>query len=1050
MIEFFLKRKVLTNLITLLVVALGGWQAYKVRRDTFPDVKFDIVTVTTGYPGASPEEVETLVTRKVEEALKGISGIDRVESYSLEGQSFVVLRLDEDLTEREKDKAVGDVYQAAQRVEDLPDLADKPLVKEMTHDRPLISLSVAGGTDDDRDRFAEELKDIIEEIDGVSQVVQEGDRKREILVEVDRVKLAAARLTMGEVAAALRERNVDRPAGAVKSGPVENWVRVRGAVFTADEVAGVVVRSNDDRGALRIGDIAKVTEGFAEARIHNRAAGLPAIELRISKRKTGDTITLARAIKALAAEQRPRAAAKGLQLVISDDWSIWVERRLGVMTNNMLQGGVLVMIALFLFLDWRLAVVAAWGVPISFAAAMMVAVPSGFTINLLSLLGFIIVLGMLDDDSVVVAENIYRHLEMGKEPYRAAVEGTREVILPVLGSVLVSSCAFLPFALMSGIMGKFLFAIPVIVVMCFVASLFEAFFILPSHVLDLIPFGKPVAESTDGRWYLAIHARYKAAIGWVLHNRLKFLGLLGGFLVLTAGLAYARVKFVLFPPGLIDQFFIQVDMPPGTHLDETAKAVARIETEVAKLPKEELDVMTAHVGLKGDEDMRRFGTHYGQVRVFLTAEDARARKAAQITEDLRAKIGDLGPGVKVTFEDVRAGPPVGRAVVVRVRGRDPEVGRRIVEDIKAELARIPGVKDIKDSMEDGKRQWRILPDPREAAFAGLTASLIARDLFYAVDGIEAAKINRPDEEVDVRLRLRDDQRSDKAQLMSLSVMNPQGRAVVLSRVAKLEETQGPPFLQRYNFKPSFTVTADVDLDTITSREANALIAKKFENLGKERPGYELIFGGEEEETAKSMASLFRSFGVALLLDFVILAALFRSYAQPFLILLCVPIGLLGVAYALILHGEPASFMALLGVVAMSGVVLNNAIVLVNFINDKREGGLSAAEAAAEAAADRLRPIAASSITTLLGLFPSAYGFGGREPFVAPMTLALAWGLTFAMPMTLFLIPAAYVTLDDATRWFEAKFGRLKARLMPGAAGTKASPGGRTSEPSLPR
>lgn len=1047
MIEFFLKRKVLTNLITLFVVAVGGLQAYKVRRDTFPDVKFDIATVTTGYPGASPEEVETLVTRKVEDALKGISGIDRVESYSLEGQSFVVLRLDEDLTEREKDKAINDVYQAAQRVEDLPDLADKPLVKEMTQDRPLISLSVAGGTDDDRDRFAEELKDIIEEVDGVSQVVQEGDRKREILVEVDRAKLAAARLTMGEVAAALRERNVDRPAGAVKTGPIENWVRVRGAVFTASEVAGVVVRSNDDRRTLRVGDIAKVTEGFAEARVRNRAAGLPAIELRVSKRKTGDTITLARRVKAIAEEQRARAAAKGLTLVISDDWSLWVERRLGVMTNNMIQGGFLVMIALFLFLDWRLAVVAAWGVPISFAAAMMVAVPTGFTINLLSLLGFIIVLGMLDDDSVVVAENIYRHLEMGKEPYRAAVDGAKEVVLPVLGSVLVSSCAFLPFALMSGIMGKFLYAIPLIVVMCFVASVFEAFFILPSHVLDLIPFGKPVAETTDGRWYLALVRLYRRWIDWVLHNRLKFLGLLGAFLVLTAGLAYARVKFVLFPPGLIDQFFIQVDMPPGTRLDRTAEIVARVEAEAAKLPPEELQVMTAHVGLKGDEDMRRFGTHYGQVRVFLTPEDKRARKASQITEDLRAKIGDLGPGITVTFEDVRAGPPVGRAVVVRVRGRDPEVGRRIVEDLKAELGKIPGVKDVKDSTEDGKRQWLVLPDPREAAFAGLTASLIARDLFYAVDGIETVKINRPDEEVDVRLRLRDDQRSDKAQLMSLSVMNPQGRAVVLSRVAKLEETQGPPFLQRYNFKPSFTVTADVDLEKITSREANALIAEKFKDLGKEHPGYELIFGGEEEETAKSMTSLFRSFGVALLLDFVILAALFRSYAQPFIILLCVPIGLLGVAYALILHGEPASFMALLGVVAMSGVVLNNAIVLVNFINEKRAQGLSAVQAAADAAVARLRPIGASSITTLLGLFPTAYGFGGSEPFVSPMALALAWGLTFAMPMTLFLIPAAYVTLDDLTNWFDAKFGRLKARLMPGA---KASPSGRTSEPSLPR
>ncbi|MEK7744367.1 MAG: efflux RND transporter permease subunit, partial [Elusimicrobiota bacterium] len=303
MIEFFLKRRVLTNLITFFIVVVGTWQSLKVRREAFPDIDFDIVTIVTALPGASPEEVETLVTRKVEDTLRGLSGIDRVESYSLENQSLVVLRLDENLSDREKDKVVNEVFQAAGRVEDLPSLADKPLVKEMTSSRPLISLSVAGGSDDDRDRFAEELKDLIEEIDGVSEVVEEGDRKKEILIEVDRARLAAARLSMAEVAAALRGRNVDRSAGAVRAGPFENWVRVKGAVFTAEEVGSVVVRSNDERGAIRIADLGRVREGFAEHRIMSRAAGKPSIELRVSKHKRGDTVTLARAVKRLKAEQ---------------------------------------------------------------------------------------------------------------------------------------------------------------------------------------------------------------------------------------------------------------------------------------------------------------------------------------------------------------------------------------------------------------------------------------------------------------------------------------------------------------------------------------------------------------------------------------------------------------------------------------------------------------------------------------------------------------------------------------------------------------------------
>ncbi|MBI4371748.1 MAG: efflux RND transporter permease subunit [Elusimicrobia bacterium] len=1027
MIEFFLRRSVLANLITLLVCVLGGWHFLTARREAFPDVKFDIVLVQTSYPGASPEEVENLVTRKIEEQVRAVSGVDRAESFSLENLSLVILRLDEDLAEREKDKAVGDLYQAVQRVEDLPELADKPVVRELTADRPLITVSVAGGGDDDRDRGAEELKDLLEDLDGVSRVDFRGDREREILVEADRAALERDRLTIGELAAAIKGRNVDRSAGATWSGPLENWVRVRGAVFTAREIEDVVVRSNEARGVVRVKDVARVREGFAEGALRARAGGKPAIELRVSKHKSADILRLAEAVKRLVAEQRPRFAEKGLSLELSNDVSFWVKRRLKVMTGNLLQGGALILAALFLFLDWRLAVVAALGVPISLGAALLVAVPLGFTFNLMSLLAFIIVLGMLDDDSVVVAENIYRHLEAGRPPFRAAADGTREVLWPVLGSVLVSACAFLPFAFMSGIMGKFLFMIPVVVVMCFLASLFEAFFILPGHVLELLPLGRPVGESGGGRWYHAAQAGYRRAIGWVIRHRGKFALLLLGFLLLTAAVAKRRLKFVLFPEGLIEQFYIQVEMPPGTNLEATEKAVAHVEKIVAALPPGELDVQTAVVGLKGQEDMERLGTHWGQARVYLTENAAKRRPTKEIIADLRAKVG-LPPGAeRVTFHEFVPGPPVGEAVLVRVRGRDPEVNRRIAAEVREYLGTIPGVSDVRDSLENGKRQWRIVPDPREAAFAALDAASIARDVFYAVDGLQVSKIQRPDEEVEIRLRLKPEQRDDAKDLLAIDVLNSQGRPVRLSRVASVEERRGPPFLPRYNYKPAVAVSADVDEAVITSKEANALVMRKFEDVPRRYPGCELVFGGEQEETAKSLRSLFLAFGAALLLDFAILAVLFGSYVLPLLILLTVPIGLLGVVYALLVHGLPASFMAMLGVVAMTGVVVNNAIVLVAFINAKREQGLPIEQAAAEAGADRLRPIWASSITTLLGLFPTAYGFGGYEPFVAPMALALAWGLTFAMPMTLFLIPAAYVTLDGWNAAVKARVARLFAR-----------------------
>lgn len=1027
MIEFFLRRPVLSNLITAVLVIIGGWHFFTSRREVFPDIKFDIVLIQTPYPGASPEEVETLVTRKIEDQVRAVSGVDRAESFSLENLSIIVLRIDDDLTEREKDKAVNDLYQAAQRVEDLPELADKPIVQELTAARPLITVSVAGGTDDERDRFAEEFKDLLEEVDGVARVDFKGDREREILVEVDREKLDRHRLTMGEVAAAIRGRNVDRSAGSTWAGPLENWVRVRGAVFTPEEVGDIVLRANEARQYLRVRDVAAVRAGFAEGALRTRARGEPAIELHVSKHKSGDAIELTDEVYKLRDKHAERAKAKGLSLVLSNDTSVWVKRRLKVMTGNMVQGGFLILAALFLFLDWRLAAVAAFGVPISFAAALVVAVPLGFTFNLMSLLAFIIVLGMLDDDSVVVAENIYKHLEAGKKPFEAAVDGTREVMWPVIGSVLVSSCAFLPFAMMGGIMGKFLLMIPVVVVMCFLASLFEAFFILPGHVLELLPLGKPVGEGGGGRWYHAVVDRYRRLLTWVLRHRGKFALLLLGFLLFTAGVAAWRLKFVLFPGGMIEQFYVQVEMPPGTNLEATEKAVAAVEARVAELPKEELDTYTSAVGLKGQEDQERLGTHYGQVRVYLTPEDSDRRDTKDIIEGLRKAVGTPPGAQRVTIHELQPGPPVGEAIMVRARGRDPEVNRRIAQEIEAYLETIKGVTDIRDSLEDGKWQWRVVPLPGEAAFAGVTAESIARDVFYAVDGIEASNIQLPDEEVEIRLRVKPEQRDSPRDILALDVLNPAGRAVPLERVARIEERRGAPFLPRYNYKPAVSVTADVDEAVITSREANALLREKFKDVPERYPGYELIFGGEEEETAKSMRSLFRSFGVALMLDFAILAVLFSSYLQPLIILLTIPIGLLGVVYALLVHGQPASFMAMLGVVAMTGVVVNNAIVLVNFINEKRAKGVPVEQAAVDAGAERLRPIWASSITTLLGLFPTAYGFGGYEPFVAPMALALAWGLTFAMPMTLFVIPAAYVTLDGWVQKGQARIARLAAR-----------------------
>ncbi len=1038
MIAFFLQRRVFTNLLTILLVTIGGWQFWHVRREAFPDISFDIITIGTNYPGASPEEVERLVTTPIEDTLRDVVDVDRVESYSLESRSVVVIRLREGMRRSDVSRVVNEIQQAVHRAGPLPEETDSPLVSELSHDRPLITLSVAGGTLEDRDAFAERLKDRIEELPGVARATAEGDLPREIWVEADPGRLARNRVTVGEIAAALKAENVNLSAGSVKTATQEFLVRTMGAFETHEDVGAVILRGNDERSFLRVRDVARVRETFAEPRLLARAGGLPAINLQVRKKREGDTLLLADGVKELRLRYLPEASQLGLKLLISDDWSFFVKRRLNVMKSNLIQGGFFILLALFLFLDWRLAAVAALGVPISFAAAMAVAVPLGMTVNLMSLLAFIVVLGMLDDDSVVVAENIYRHLEMGKPPLKAALDGAREVVAPVLGSVAATAAAFVPFGLVSGIMGKFLFMIPVIVVMCFAASVLEAFFILPSHVLDILPLGKPVGKPADSRWYARLVSGYRRALSWCLDHRWAFVGIAAGVLVLTAVTARLRLKMVLFPPGMIDQFFVMIELDESAPLAASDKAMGEIEKAVTALPPEDLEAVVSSVGIAGFEETVRRGTNLAQARVFLTPQERRKRPTDEIIAELRSKLKGVPGVVKLSVEKLRTGPPVGRAVQARIRGDDPRILQNVADRVKATLGALPGVSDIKDSFEGGKAELRVRVRPEEAAYAGVATAQVARHVLYAYEGGEVTKIRRPREEVIVKVKLAPEFRRGAEALQDLLVTNSRGQQVALSPLVKVERRSGPPTIEHYNFKRSVQVTADVDNVAMTSIEANARLRDLLKDLPAEFPGYDVVYGGEEERTRESMESLRRAFGVALFLDLLILATLFNSYVQPLIILLTIPIGLVGVALALMVHGEPASFMALLGTVAMTGVVVNNAIVLVDFINTRRAEGHDIREAVLSAGAIRLRPIAASSLTTLAGLFPTAYGMGGYEPFVAPMCLTLAWGLALAMPLTLFVIPMATVMVSDLRDWARRKLDRTGGRRLTEAAGFETS------------
>jgi multidrug efflux pump subunit AcrB len=1028
MVEFFLSRRVLANLLTVFLIVVGAMAFLTTRREMIPEFTYFTIMIETRYPGASPAEVEELVTAPLEDEIRTVDGIDRVESFSLEDVSVIVVRLDDRLSEAEVDRAVLDVQQAVNRVRDLPREADVPLVREITSNDPIVLLAVAGGTLEARDQLAEDLEDAIKNLPGMSKVDLLGDRAREIWVEADPNRLLAQDVSLEDISQAVAASNVQIPGGSIVLGGEDVLVRTAGPLRTVQDVANVLIRGQADGWALRVRDVAEVHETFEKERQRVRVNGQPAIILMPKKKRAADALDLIARIKAIMADFEPRARELGMALTLCWDQSHWIQRRLDVMTSNMIQGGLLILGALFVFLDWRLAVVAMLGVPISFATAMIGASLLNVSINMMTLLAFIVVLGMLDDDSVVVAENIYRHLEMGKPPTTAAIDGAKEVALPVIASVATVASAYLPFLLVGGIWAKFLMAFPIVVILCFAASLLEAFCIMPAHVLELMRFGRPI-ERQGRRLYRTIASLYRRMLAWTIQHRYRFLGLLLVFATLTGGLAYWRLRLVLFPAGMLEQFIVQIEMNPGTPLEHTEAALQRIEALLALVPEGSVQATLMSAGITFDEwDRTRRGTHRGQIWVFM--HPGRSVATADIDHALdriRAELASFEGLRKMSVNKVSGGPPVGKPVFAKVRGPDLDTLRIIADQLKARLAQAPGVFDIHDSLEGGKTEYVVAVDDAKAGLTGVRRARVAEQVFSALEGSEATRLRRATTEVKVRVKLRQQapQEQGLAVLEDLLVPDGAGRLTPLRGLVHLQHREALPLIEHHNFRRSITVTADVDDRQITGFAANRLLENAFHELRPRYPGYDLVFGGEEEQTRKSFQTFMWSFAITLLLDFLILAVLFNSYVQPFVLLgLTVPTGMIGAVYALMVHGEPLSFMAILGIVAMAGVVINNAIVLVSFINNYRASGLSMEDACLEAGSTRLRPIWASSITTLVGLLPTAYGFGGYEPFVQPMARAMAWGLAFAMPFTLFLIPMGALVVDDGRRLLTRVFQQV--------------------------
>ncbi len=1017
LVEFSVRNRVLVNLLTLFVLGTGLVTYFQMPRELFPEFSRQAVQIVTTFLGASPEEVEKLITAPIEEEVAEIDGLDELLSVSQEGRSQILLKFQPDT---DMNRALSDVRAALDNVTDLPQEAKEPEVHEVKSIFPVITVSLAGDIDEATLRdMAKDLRDDLRRIPGVARVRILGTRERQIWVEVDPARLDEYRISLDDVRAAIAAHNRNVPGGTVKTSRGEILVRTLGEAAGAPEVERIILRSVATGTPLTVGDVASVRETFEEPTTIGRWGGHPAINLVVNKERKGDAIDIAASVRALVEEVRIRLP-ETVKIGVYNDFSVFIRKRLNTLRVSGAIGLTIVLLALWAFVRTRIALLTGLGIPFAMLGGIILMSMYGISLNMISLFSLILVLGLLVDDAIVVTENVYRYVEQGMDSRQAAIQGTAEVAWPVVATVMTTVAAFLPLLLIPGTMGVFLAPIPIVVTFTLLGSLLEALVVLPSHLSDVItPAYAQRVRRRELPWLTRLRHAYGILLGTALKWRYVTVAFLFCTTVLLGATAWYRIPFVLFREFESSQFLINFETSSGAKIEDTLEVAKRAEQVVLSLPPGELQSLATNVGISFlDVHRAERGPNLGQLMVEL--EEDRRRSVNEVITDLRAGIEQI-PGItKLQFMKTQSGPG-GPAIEARVVGNDIPVLRKLATEVKAFLQGIPGVKDVRDDFTEGKEELQITLIP-EARALGLDLGQIARQVQQAFLGVEASTIQRRDEDIPIVVRFPQAARRSLETVARMKLTLPSGEKVFLRDVARLETAIGNSKIRRDDQKRTITVLADVD-----SREANAFqvaqrLKRKFADVGRQVPGYRVVVKGERQEAEASLAALPKVSLIALMLIYFILGSLFQSFIQPFIVMAAIPFALDGVVIGHLIMGEPLSFLSMMGLVALGGVVVNDSLILVDFINRSREAGTPRDEAILASGVARLRPVLLTTVTTVGGLIPLAFFASGQAKFLSPMAISVVWGLSFATLLTLILIPCLYAILEDLKGLILRKLG----------------------------
>ncbi|MBF72654.1 hypothetical protein CMK20_00535 [Candidatus Poribacteria bacterium] len=1044
---------VLSNLLMVVITALGVYAWVTLPRDLIPEIVTYTARISTFYPGASAETVEKLVTARIEDAIEKVDQIDLITSKSSEGRSDISVQFEE-ISDRDFDKRIQDLRNAVDRIKDLPsELLDQPEVVavDISNGVPMVTVAVSGDLDESQMKLAAEaLEKQIIKIDGVSNIQVAGVRDREIWVEVDPDRLKSYNLVAEQVSLALSQRNLNLPAGVLEVGQSEFLVRTMGEFRSVAEIAETIIKVTTYGTPVRVKDIATVRDTYQEARTLSRINGQPSISLTIQKKNDGNAIRIIDQIRKIvtpytegqtnpvnqmiqktSSKLTPIELPPETKISLVNDSSVLLRERLGILQNNALLGLVLVVVFLWLFMGSRNAFFAALGIPTAILGALWILKLMGSSINASTLFGLILVIGIVVDDAIVVIENVFRRMEEGLSPAKAAIVGAQEVAWPVLSASLTTMAAFLPLILMSGIPGQFMRVVPITGVVVILASLVEVFAILPAHIAE---WSKPTtanSEESRSNWFVNIQDRYVELLNRILDWRyvIVFGTVLGTFVFSI--LAFISLPKELFPGEDFPQFYIKVDMPTDYGIEETTQFMEKLERVVKSLPKEEYVALVTNIGLQTPTnglEGTSISSNVAEVLVELVPKDERNRSRDEIIEFLRLQMTEITGAEKIYFDKQEGGPPRGRDVEVKVKGdRIPQLVA-IANQLKKKLSSIDGVFDVKDDFKSGKPEIRLRTKGEKLRQFGLTIFQVANNVRHAIEGNTCTVYRDADEAIDVVVKYTKNSMNTIDALSQMMIATPSGISVPLKDIAQISRENSLVDIKRFDVERAITVSASVDREVTSPAIATQVLQATFEDIGFRYPGYSLDFRGEFDQILESFKELgLKLLPMGVMLMYFILGAQFKSFLQPFIILFAIPFGVIGAMVGLLITQSTLSLIALFGVVALAGIVVNDSIVLIDFINQRRNQNQKSKtyddqekandpvdelrDAVLKGSRLRLRPIVLTSITTIAGLIPMFLGLGGKSPVWQPLASTIIFGLLFSTLLTLFVMPALYYIIE---------------------------------------